>query len=148
MVDSSLPQLVLKCEGLEQLSAVARRIIEFAGNSKVWIFEGEMGAGKTSLIKAICKEFKIEDTVNSPTFSIVNEYRNVEDEVFYHFDFYRIDDEAEAMNIGAEEYFYSGNYCFVEWPSKVTGLLPDEIVKIDISITGPQSRVLDIARYD
>lgn len=148
MVDSSLPQLVLKCEGLDQLSEVAKQIVEFAEDCKVWTFEGEMGAGKTSLIKAICKEFMVEDTVNSPTFSIVNEYRNVEDEVFYHFDFYRIENEAEAMDIGTEEYFYSGNYCFVEWPSKVTGLLPDGIVKIEISITGPQSRVLDIARYD
>lgn len=148
MVDRSLPKLKLECDGVKQLDEVAEQIIAFAGDSRVWIFEGEMGAGKTALIKAICKAFDVEDNVNSPTFSIVNEYRNTHDHTFYHFDFYRIEDEEEAMSIGAEEYFYSGDYCFVEWPSRVTGLLPDRILKIEISITGPHTRELDVARYD
>lgn len=148
MVDNSLRQLALECKSLEQLSVVARQIISFARDYNVWLFEGEMGAGKTSLIKAICREFNVEDNVTSPTFSIVNEYRNIDDETFYHFDFYRIKNEEEAMDIGSEEYFYSGSYCFVEWPSKVTGLLPDKVVKIEISITGSETRALDVARYD
>lgn len=148
MVDSTLPQLQLECDGLEQLDEVARRIISFGKDYKVWQFDGQMGAGKTTLIKAICKAFEVEDNVNSPTFSIVNEYQNPKGEVFYHFDFYRIKDEGEAMDIGAEEYFYSGNYCFVEWPSKVEGLLPDKTLKIEITIIDPVKRLIDLARYD
>lgn len=148
MVDSTLPRLQLICEGLEQLDEVAKRIISFGKDYKVWIFEGQMGAGKTTLIKAICKAFEVEDNVHSPTFSIVNEYRNQSDEVFYHFDFYRIKNEEEAMDIGTEEYFYSGHHCFVEWPSKVEGLLPDKILKIGISIEDRERRLIDLARYD
>ncbi|GAA0893260.1 tRNA (adenosine(37)-N6)-threonylcarbamoyltransferase complex ATPase subunit type 1 TsaE [Fulvivirga kasyanovii] len=148
MVDSTLPRLQLECDGLEQLKEVARRIISFGKDYNVWLFEGQMGAGKTTLIKAICEAFEVEDNVNSPTFSIVNEYQNGKGEVFYHFDFYRIKDEEEAMDIGAEEYFYSGNYCFIEWPSKVEGLLPDRMLKIEITIIDPVKRLIDLARYD
>lgn len=148
MMSSSLARLQLKSDDPEQLNDVAKKIISFAGDERVWIFEGDMGAGKTTLIKAICKEFNIEDNVTSPTFSIVNEYRNADDEPFYHFDFYRIEDEEEAAAIGTDEYFYSGNYCFIEWPSKVSALLPDHILTIELSIEDTNKRLIDLAKYD
>lgn len=119
---------------LSELDWVAGKIIAFAGNNKVWTFDGEMGAGKTTLIKAICKQFKVEDNVTSPTFSLVNEYQSSDQEIFYHFDFYRLKHESEALDIGVEEYLYSGHYCFIEWPSKIKSLLPSEIVKIEIQL--------------
>jgi tRNA threonylcarbamoyladenosine biosynthesis protein TsaE len=119
---------------LSELGKVAEKVIAFAGDTRVWAFEGEMGAGKTTLIKAICRCFQVEDNVTSPTFSLVNEYKSVDQQVFYHFDFYRLKDEYEAMDIGVEEYFYSGNYCFLEWPSKILSLLPSEVIEVNIIV--------------
>jgi tRNA threonylcarbamoyladenosine biosynthesis protein TsaE len=119
---------------LSDIGKVAEKIIAFAGNIKIWAFEGEMGAGKTTLIKAICRHLKVEDNVTSPTFSLVNEYRSVDQHTYYHFDFYRLKDETEAMDIGVEEYFYSGNYCFIEWPSKIQSLLPSEFIEVNIAV--------------
>ena len=120
--------------GLSDLEEAAKKIIAFSGNIKIWAFEGEMGAGKTTMIKAICKVLGVKENVTSPTFSLVNEYRSVEQEVFYHFDFYRLKQEEEALDIGVEEYFYSGNHCFIEWPSKISSLLPLEFMAISISV--------------
>jgi tRNA threonylcarbamoyladenosine biosynthesis protein TsaE len=128
---------------LSELRNVSERIIEFARDTKIWAFEGEMGAGKTTVIKAICQSFGVEDNVTSPTFSLVNEYQSIDQNVFYHFDFYRLKDETEALDIGVEEYFYSGNYCFVEWPSKIQSLLPSEFISIDISIND-NSRIIKL----
>ena len=94
--------------GLDDLDKVASRIIDFAGEEKIWLFLGEMGAGKTTLISQICKKLGVQDAVQSPTFSVVNEYLSNKQEPVYHFDFYRMDDVVEAMDIGIEEYFYSG----------------------------------------
>src|SRR5690606_1930704 len=102
---------------LHELSGAAKKIVSFAGDCKVWLFSGDLGAGKTTLIKEICRYFGVEDTVNSPTFSLVNEYSDRSGSKYYHLDFYRIKNEEEAYDIGAEEYLYSGDYCFVEWPS-------------------------------
>lgn len=118
---------------LSELDKVVEKIISFSEDIKILIFEGEMGVGKTTMIKAICKYFNIEDNVTSPTFSIVNEYRS-KNKIFYHFDFYRLKDETEAMDIGCEEYFYSDNYCFIEWPSRIENLLPEEKISICISV--------------
>ena len=117
---------------LSELDKVAEIIISFSEGIKILVFEGEMGAGKTTMIKAICKYFNVEDNVTSPTFSIVNEYHS-SNNIFYHFDFYRLENETEAMDIGCEEYFYSGNYCFIEWPSKIETLLPKEKISIFIN---------------
>lgn len=128
---------------LSEIDKVAEKIISFAGSQKVWIFEGEMGAGKTTLIKAICRHFKVTDNVTSPTFSLVNEYRSPDQTPFYHFDFYRLNHESEALDIGVEEYLYSGNHCFIEWPSKIESLLPAELIKINILLL-ENSRLIKI----
>jgi tRNA threonylcarbamoyladenosine biosynthesis protein TsaE len=133
----------LFCEGISRLPEIASQIIGLAGESKVWIFEGELGAGKTTLIKELCEQLEVVDNVSSPTFSIVNEYETTEGEAIYHFDFYRIRSEAEAADIGVDEYFYSGNYCFIEWPSKIPSLLPEEYLKITlILVSGNQRKIL------
>jgi tRNA threonylcarbamoyladenosine biosynthesis protein TsaE len=119
-----------KIQSVEELKKVAKELIpQFL--HKVILFEGEMGAGKTTFIKVLVEEMGTQDEISSPTFSIVNEYDTEHGKV-YHFDMYRIKSEEEAMDFGIEEYLYSGKYCFIEWPSKVENLLPEEhhIVKI------------------
>ena len=148
MVNSVLMKKELTCERIEELEHVAREIADFALDHKIWLFEGDMGAGKTTLIKAICKTFNVEDVVNSPTFSIVNEYVDNQNNTYYHFDFYRLKDEEEAIHIGAEEYFDSGNYCFIEWPSKVDGILPDETLIIRINALGKEKRHFELIRNE
>lgn len=123
----------LTCNSLMELDKIAENILCFAEDIKVWAFFGEMGAGKTTLIKAICAKKGVKENVSSPTFSLVNEYQNNKGEMFYHFDFYRINNELEALNIGCEEYFYSGNYCFIEWPSKIDNLIPEHFLKVIIT---------------
>ena len=130
----------------ESLSSAAKQIISFSEDTAVWLFEGQMGAGKTTLIKAICEEFNVKDNVSSPTFSLVNEYRNSNGEIFFHFDFYRIKTEEEASDIGVDEYFYSGEYCFVEWPSMIPSLLPDEYIYINIEIISENVRKICLSR--
>lgn len=117
---------------LEEIQEVAKKIILFSEDKKVWLFEGEMGAGKTTLIKAICACLGVTDNVTSPTYSLVNEYQSRDNNTLYHFDFYRIKNESEALDMGIEEYFYSGGYCFVEWPSKIPNLLPEAFLEIVI----------------
>uniref|UniRef100_UPI004049507B tRNA (adenosine(37)-N6)-threonylcarbamoyltransferase complex ATPase subunit type 1 TsaE n=1 Tax=Fulvivirga sp. TaxID=1931237 RepID=UPI004049507B len=138
----------LKYDSLEQLSSIAQSIISFAENDKVWLLEGDMGAGKTTLVSAIGKELGFVDTVSSPTFSIVNEYLDAAGSSYYHFDFYRINDEEEAVDIGTEEYFYSGNVCFVEWSSKIESLIPDKYLKISINFDSEYSRTILLSRHD
>ena len=134
--------------GLEQLAAAASQIIEFAGQDNIIVLEGQMGAGKTTLAKAICRELGITDTVNSPTFSLVNEYHGQNGMIVFHFDFYRIANPQEAIDIGIEEYFYSGNYCLLEWASLITELLPQRYIHISIEITAEHQRVLNISRHE
>ena len=130
-----------------ELENVATKIIDYADNQNVWVFFGEMGAGKTRLIKAITQQFEIEDNVHSPSFSLVNEYANMQDEVFYHFDFYRIKNETEAMDIGIEEYFDSGYLCFIEWPQKIPTLLPENFLKIEIVINSHSGREITVSHH-
>jgi tRNA threonylcarbamoyladenosine biosynthesis protein TsaE len=137
----------LFCEDIAQLPGIASQIIGLAGEGKVWIFEGELGAGKTTLIKELCEQLEVVDNVSSPTFSIVNEYETTEGETIYHFDFYRIKSEAEAADIGVDEYFYSGNYCFIEWPSKIPSLLPEEYLKITLILVSENQRKILLERY-
>ena len=110
-------------ETLKDLSAVATAIIRDAGAERFFIFRGEMGAGKTALIKQMCAVLDVKDEASSPTFSIVNEYNRSNGEVVYHFDFYRINTVSEAFDMGYETYFFSNSYCFVEWPEKIESLL-------------------------
>ena len=130
--------------GLDELKGAAQQIIGFAGEEKIWVLNGEMGAGKTTLSKAICAELGVMDTVQSPTFSIVNEYLTWNDEVIYHFDFYRLEHPEEALAIGVEEYFDSGNLCLIEWPQKIGNLLPEKHLAIEIKDKGDKQRELTL----
>ncbi|HCQ14751.1 MAG TPA: tRNA (adenosine(37)-N6)-threonylcarbamoyltransferase complex ATPase subunit type 1 TsaE [Cryomorphaceae bacterium] len=125
-------ELTLQSKGLNDLPEVAERIIDFGQNVTVWLFIGEMGAGKTTLIKTLCEKLQVLDQVSSPTFSIVNEYLTAKDDTVYHFDFYRLEDAEEAVAIGAEDYFFSGNLCLIEWHQIIVNLLPDEYMLVQI----------------
>ncbi len=128
---------------LNELPQIAKEIIATA-NSKILLFYGKMGVGKTTLIKEIVKQLGSEDVVNSPTFSLVNEYYSNLSDNIYHFDFYRIESEEEALDIGIEEYFYSNNWCLIEWPNKVENLLPLKATIITISINTNQQRTIEL----
>jgi len=114
-----------------ELPIAAASLLKFAGNEKIFLFEGEMGAGKTTLIKSLCLQLGMADNVSSPTYSIVNEYVFPEGKI-YHFDFFRIKNEAEAFDIGFEEYLMSGEYCFIEWPEMIASLWPEHFIEIKI----------------
>ena len=117
----------------DQLVQLADELIASEVNSSVWAFYGQMGAGKTTFIRTICERLNVIENVSSPTFSLVNEYLSKKlNEPVYHFDFYRIENEREAVDIGCEEYFESGNLCLVEWPEKILNLLPHPQLKISI----------------
>jgi len=122
----------LTIESLDTIHDTARQFISMIGERTVFAFNGKMGAGKTTFIKAICEEMGVKETVNSPTFSIVNEYEAADGRIIYHFDCYRITNVQEALDLGAEEYLYSGNLCFIEWSENIAPLLPDSIVNVDI----------------
>lgn len=130
---------------LDELEWVSKKLIREFGHNKTWLFEGEMGAGKTTLIKQICKQLGVVDTVTSPTFSIVNEYLTQDGDTIYHFDFYRLKHETEALDIGVDEYFNSNCLCFIEWPSKITDLLPSNTIKVEIDIVENDRRKIFIA---
>jgi tRNA threonylcarbamoyladenosine biosynthesis protein TsaE len=121
----------------------ARSIIQNFGDQRVIAFFGKMGIGKTRLIKAICAEMKVLNTVTSPTFSIVNEYKTENGKIIYHFDFYRINRIEEIYDFGYEEYFYSGHYCFIEWPDQALSILPHDTFKIFISENQEGKRVVE-----
>ncbi len=104
-----------------------------------------MGAGKTTLIKSLCDSLGVHEPVTSPTFSIVNEYQG-EGTKIYHFDFYRVKTQAEALDLGYEEYFYSGNYCFIEWPEKIPDLLPEHYIRVDVQVLDDNERLLTFAK--
>ncbi len=131
---------------LSEIHDVVQFLSKECFNQSILIFNGEMGAGKTTLIKALCHHWKVEDVVNSPTFSIVNEYITTSKETIYHFDFYRIKDEYEAQDIGVDAYFYSGEKCLIEWASKVPNLIPTNHVIIDIIVIDEFSRTLQITK--
>lgn len=120
---------------LSDLPAVAKQLVKAIGEQRIVAFYGEMGAGKTTLIKAICEELGVDRIVSSPTFSIVNEYTSPRGKI-YHFDFYRIKNAGEAYDMGYEDYFYSKAYCFIEWPEKIAELMPLEYEKITITRDG------------
>ena len=114
----------------QELNEIAKAIVEVFENEKKFVFFGEMGVGKTTLIKYICKALNVQDVVTSPTFSVVNQYRNKDGNTLYHFDFYRIENQEELFDLGLEEYIYSDNYCFIEWPEKAEGLLDNNFAEI------------------
>lgn len=128
--------------GTDDLQRAARVFLEKAGESRIIAFYGSMGAGKTTFITALCRQLGVLDVVNSPTFTIVNEYADAEGNRFYHFDFYRINRLSEAIDIGLFEYFDSGDYCFIEWPEMIEELLPEETLKVNILVDDADTRRL------
>lgn len=128
---------------LSEVPIIAKEIIKNS-TSKIILFHGDMGVGKTTLIKEICKTLGTEDLISSPTFSIVNEYITSNDETIFHFDFYRIDNEEEAYNIGIEDYFDSNHWCLIEWPSVVENLLPLENVNVYLTVLEDGQRNIQI----
>ena len=127
---------------LDRIDEIAQLLIQEAGDQKVWIFRGEMGAGKTTLIKSLAKALQVADSVSSPTFGIVNEYQTQAKDLLYHFDFYRLDDPMEALDIGIEEYFYSGNYCWLEWAEKIAPFVPERFFHIELALASKTGRIL------
>ncbi len=131
---------------LDSINEAAKEFIAQIDQDTVFAFHGEMGAGKTTFIKAICEELGVEDVINSPTFAIVNEYRTATAELVYHFDFYRINKPEEAFDFGYEDYLYSGALCFIEWPEKIEELLPGDAVHVTIMQNDDDTRTINIER--
>ncbi|MBE6298754.1 MAG: tRNA (adenosine(37)-N6)-threonylcarbamoyltransferase complex ATPase subunit type 1 TsaE [Bacteroidales bacterium] len=136
--------MTLEIPSLDKINEVAREFIRNMGDATVFAFYGNMGAGKTTFIKAICEELGISEGVNSPTFAIVNEYRSdTTGELVYHFDFYRINKIEEVYDLGYEDYIYSGALCFLEWSEKVEELLPPETVMVTIKEVENSARMVE-----
>ncbi len=135
----------LKITSLETIGETASQFIDAMGDFSVFAFYGEMGAGKTTFINALCQELGVDDVTNSPSFSIINEYRSESTaELIYHFDCYRLENEQEAEDIGVEDYFESGALCLIEWPERIDTLLPDHTVRVDINEDADGCRTLKL----
>ncbi len=128
---------------IDELESVAQQIIA-QQPAKVILFHGEMGVGKTTLIKQLCKTLGVTEATSSPTFSLVNEYETITNQIVYHFDFYRLKNEMEALDMGADDYFYSGNWCFIEWAEKIPNLIPEEHAIITIELVEDRKRHLTL----
>ncbi|MEA9415650.1 MULTISPECIES: tRNA (adenosine(37)-N6)-threonylcarbamoyltransferase complex ATPase subunit type 1 TsaE [unclassified Flavobacterium] len=128
---------------LDQIQEVAKQILAQNPN-KILLFNGEMGAGKTTLIKQLCKSLGIEDATSSPTFSLVNEYQTNDNQTVYHFDFYRLNHETEALDMGVDDYLYSGNWCFIEWSEKIPNLIPEQHSIVTIELLPDGKRLLKL----
>lgn len=128
---------------LEDIASVAEKVVA-QSPQKVILFHGEMGAGKTTFIKHLCKALGVKEATSSPTFSLVNEYQTIDNQIVYHFDFYRLKQETEALDMGADDYFYSGNWCFIEWAEQIPNLIPDEHSVITIQVLANGKRQLQL----
>ncbi|MGG7663108.1 tRNA (adenosine(37)-N6)-threonylcarbamoyltransferase complex ATPase subunit type 1 TsaE [Dyadobacter sp. BHUBP1] len=136
---------VIRFKELDELGNVSEALLRLGADTPVWLFEGQMGAGKTTLIKALCSHLGVTTHVQSPTFSLVNEY-DAEGRTIYHFDFYRIKDETEALDMGVEEYFDSGDLCFVEWPQKIENLWPLNYMQLHLEADETGMRILEVTK--
>ena len=135
----------IKIEKLDNIREAAKQFIANIGDSTVFAFYGNMGAGKTTFVKAVCEELGVDDVITSPTFSIVNEYRSEQTgELIYHFDFYRVKKIEEVYDMGFEDYFYSGALCLIEWPELCEEVLPDDTVKVSINEEPDGSRTITL----
>jgi tRNA threonylcarbamoyladenosine biosynthesis protein TsaE len=128
---------------LDEIKAVAKRILD-ANPEKVILFNGEMGAGKTTFIKAFCEQLGVKNPTSSPTFSLVNEYQIADNELVYHFDVYRLKNQNEALDMGIDDYLYSGNWCFIEWSEKIPDLIPEKHSVVTISVLNNGKRLLEL----
>lgn len=127
---------------LDKIEAAASRFVESIGDTKIFLFEGDMGAGKTTFISEVCRQLGVKDDIGSPTFSLVNEYQDNNGDPIYHFDFYRIESPQEAMDIGTDDYFNSGHLCLIEWPDRLGPLIPDNARNVDIRENSDETRTL------
>lgn len=125
-----MKEYTITINGIEDYPQAAREFVKLLDRGRIFAFYGKMGSGKTTFIKSICEELGVEDSINSPTFAIVNEYEDRNQNTIYHFDFYRIKSIEEVYNMGYEEYFYGDAICFMEWPELIEELLPEEAVKV------------------
>lgn len=128
---------------LDEIETAAQQFLDATQGRKVFAFHGDMGAGKTTFITAVCRLLGVEDIVSSPTFSIINQYKTTGGSIIYHLDLYRLKDEEEAIMAGVEDCFYSGNYCFTEWPEKAPGLFPEDTVHCFLTLAGGNERRLE-----
>jgi tRNA threonylcarbamoyladenosine biosynthesis protein TsaE len=133
---------IIPIKSLKEIDQAAESFLRAMGEAKVIAVSGEMGAGKTTFIQALCRNLGITAEVNSPTFSLVNQYFTPEGHSIFHFDLYRIEDPAELFDMGYEEYFFSGELCFIEWPEKASHLIPDEALRLEIVVGENESREL------
>lgn len=129
---------------ISDIDTAAKIFVEKFGDKKIFAFYGEMGAGKTTFIKAVCKSMEVTGTITSPTFSLVNEYETDNGMTIYHFDFYRIGNIEEVYDFGYEDYFYSDKMCFIEWPELVETLLPEDVVEVKISVDDNEQRLISV----
>jgi tRNA threonylcarbamoyladenosine biosynthesis protein TsaE len=129
-----------KAENIKDLNKIAKRLISEFPGERVFAFYGKMGAGKTTFIQSVCKALGSDDTVTSPTFALINEYKTGDRQSVFHFDFYRIKNMEEAFDLGYEDYLYSGSYCLIEWPELIEPLLPENILKVKIEVDEDGSR--------
>lgn len=136
--------MTIRIDSLEKINEAARQFIDNIGDRTIFAFFGKMGAGKTTFIKAICEELGVEDVITSPTFAIVNEYTTGEGDPLYHFDFYRIKKLDEFFDMGGEDYFESGNLCFIEWPELIEDVMPEDAVQVTIEEQQDGSRVVTV----
>jgi tRNA threonylcarbamoyladenosine biosynthesis protein TsaE len=136
--------MIINIDSLENIADAAKKFLAEAGDRRVFAFHGGMGAGKTTFIKALCSELGVTEVVASPTFAIVNEYMAQNGEPVYHFDLYRVKTMDEACDFGCEDYFYSGSYCFIEWPELVEPLLPDDTVDVCITVDDEGHRAVEL----
>lgn len=130
----------IQIESLDELKGAVKKFLEQFENERIFAFYGKMGAGKTTFIKALCRELGSTDPITSPTFALINEYSTASNERIFHFDFYRIKSIEEALDIGFDDYTHSGKYCFMEWPENIEALLPDHLVEVKIEVLDPTVR--------
>jgi tRNA threonylcarbamoyladenosine biosynthesis protein TsaE len=135
--------MYIEINDLSEIHQAARQFLAEIDNQNVFAFYGDMGAGKTTFVKALCEELGVQEPVTSPTFAIINEYRDKKGNSIYHFDFYRIKKLEEVFDFGYEDYFYSGNLCFIEWPELVESLLPENVVRLSLRQTENGARILE-----
>ncbi|ENA1795288.1 tRNA (adenosine(37)-N6)-threonylcarbamoyltransferase complex ATPase subunit type 1 TsaE [Flavobacterium psychrophilum] len=128
---------------LDEIEIVSKKILS-KNPEKVILFNGEMGAGKTTLIKVLCKQLGVKSPTNSPTFSLVNEYKSDNNKLIYHFDLYRLKNQNEALDMGIDEYLYSENWCFIEWSEKISDLIPEKHSIITISVLNNNKRLIEL----
>lgn len=135
-------QFIIKT--LSDINRVASEFLSHYPNARIFAFRGGMGIGKTTFIKALCENLGVSDTVNSPSFAIINEYKTSKDDTVFHFDFYRLKNINEAYDMGYEDYFYSGAYCFIEWPDKIEELLPENMLELIFTEGENHQRIISV----